>query len=60
MLHLSPFYTESLSPLLEVLQMKDMVLAKPAPASVDGKGAVAFGKDVQNLIREVASLCPSS
>lgn len=40
--------------------MKDMVLAKPAPASVDGKGAVAFGKDVQNLIREVASLCPSS
>ncbi|KAG8862411.1 hypothetical protein FRB96_001481 [Tulasnella sp. 330] len=60
MLHLSPFYAESVAPLLEVLQTREMMLAKLAPVSVDGKGALAFGRELQKLIREVASLCPPS
>ena len=58
LLHLSPFYESQLKPLLEVLQVKDVLKEKLAggPEGCGEKGVVK--KDVRSLISEVADeLC---
>ncbi|KAG9005426.1 hypothetical protein FRB94_010905 [Tulasnella sp. JGI-2019a] len=61
MIHLSPSYADSLAPLLEVLQVKEILQAKLVQgSSTDGNAAAAFGKEVHALIREVLLMCPTN
>ena len=61
LLHLSPIYADHLQPLLEVLQVRDVLMAKLSggPEGCGEKGVVK--KDVRDLIKEVADeLCTVS
>ena len=52
-LHLSPFYVSQLQPLVDVLQAKDMLMAK-----LSGNESILTKKEVKNLVRELAEqLC---
>ena len=61
LLHLSPIYADNLQPLLEVLQARDVLLAKLSggPEGCGEKGVMK--RDVRELVREVADeLCVAS
>ena len=61
LLHLSPSYAEHLQPLIEVLQVREILMAKLSggPGGCGEKGVVK--KDVRDLVKEVADeLCSSS
>ncbi|KAG8930703.1 hypothetical protein FRC02_003758 [Tulasnella sp. 418] len=55
LVHLSPFYSETIHPLLQVLQVKDTLLSKLVPGGCGEKGIVK--KEARIVIEETSSLC---
>lgn len=55
--HLSPYFGDSLGPLLEVLSAKDVLHKKLEAGGCGEKGVVK--DEIRRLIRETESLCSS-
>lgn len=58
MIHLSPYMNDSISPLLDVLQARNILSSKLQSGGCGEKGVIK--EEVRKLIKETASLCPEA